>query len=97
MRSAPLCTLGVLCGTTVISYKTDSVEPARAVNIYPSNVCILLQSCIKPHHQEVKLELELDMQSPNYDTSRGEQIAWNVDGVAGNKDERKTEEKFFKK
>lgn len=37
------------------------------------------------------------MQSPNYDTSRGEQIAWNVDGVARNKDERKTEEKFFKK
>lgn len=62
-----------------------------------SNFCVSLQSCIKPQHQEVKLELELDMQSPNYDTSRGEQIAWNVDGVARNKDERKTEEKFFKK
>jgi hypothetical protein len=37
------------------------------------------------------------MQSSNYDTSRGEQIAWNVDGIAGSKDERKTEEKFFKK
>jgi len=39
----------------------------------------------------------LDMQSSNYDKSRGEQIAWNVDG-AGSKDEKKKpEEKFFKK
>ena len=39
----------------------------------------------------------LDMQSSNYDKSRGEQIAWNVDG-AGSKDEKKkSEEKFFKK
>jgi hypothetical protein len=55
------------------------------------------QSCIKPHHQEVKLEVGLDIQSSNYDRSRGEQIAWNVDG-AGSKDEKKkAEEKFFKK
>ena len=39
----------------------------------------------------------LDMQSPNYDKGRGEQIAWNVDG-AGSKDEKKkSDEKFFKK
>jgi hypothetical protein len=39
----------------------------------------------------------LDIQSSNYDRSRGEQIAWNVDG-AGSKDEKKkAEEKFFKK
>jgi hypothetical protein len=40
----------------------------------------------------------LDMQSSNYDKSRGEQIAWNVDGAGGSKDEKKkSEEKFFKK
>jgi DNA-directed RNA polymerase-3 subunit RPC5 len=56
----------------------------------------IIQSCIKPQHQEVKLEVGLDMQSSNYDKSRGEQIAWNVDG-AGSKDEKKkSEEKFFK-
>jgi hypothetical protein len=61
------------------------------------HVCVPLQSCIKPCHQEVKLEVGLDMQSSNYDRSRGEQIAWNVDG-AGSKDEKKkAEEKFFKK
>jgi hypothetical protein len=37
------------------------------------------------------------MQSSNYDVSRGEQIAWNVDGVNSGKAERKAEEKFFKK
>jgi hypothetical protein len=57
---------------------------------------VCLQSCIKPQHQEVKLELALDVHSANYDTSRGEQIACNADGVAGSKNE-KTEEKFFKK
>jgi Sin-like protein conserved region. len=61
------------------------------------HICVLLQSCIKPQHQEVKLEVGLDMESCNYDKSRGEQIAWNVDG-AGSKDEKKkAEEKFFKK
>ncbi|XP_069692182.1 DNA-directed RNA polymerase III subunit RPC5 [Periplaneta americana] len=53
----------------------------------------VIQSCIKPQHQEVKLELELDTQSSNYDTGRGEQIAWNVDGK---KEDRKAEDKFFK-
>jgi hypothetical protein len=61
------------------------------------NGAVCLQSCIKPQHQEVKLELALDVHSSNYDTSRGEQIACNVDGVAGSKNEKKAEEKFFKK
>ncbi|PNF16672.1 hypothetical protein B7P43_G05410 [Cryptotermes secundus] len=56
----------------------------------------VIQSCIKPEHQEVKLELALDLRSTNYDTSKGEQIACNVDGIAGSKNEKKTEEKFFK-
>lgn len=60
-------------------------------------ICVCLQSCIKPEHQEVKLELALDLHSTNYDTSKGEQIACNVDGIAGSKNEKKTEEKFFKK
>jgi hypothetical protein len=56
-----------------------------------------LQSHIKPEHQEVKLELALDLHSSNYDTSRGEQIACNVDGGPASKNEKKAEEKFFKK
>lgn len=65
-------------------------------NVLKDFLCCF-QSCIKPQHQEVRLELELDMQSPNYDSSKGEQIAWNVDGVTNSKVERKAEDKFFKK
>lgn len=39
----------------------------------------------------------LDMQSSNYDKSRGEQIAWNVDGAGSKEEKKKSEEKFFKK
>ncbi|XP_047108579.1 DNA-directed RNA polymerase III subunit RPC5 [Schistocerca piceifrons] len=59
----------------------------------------VIQSCIKPIHQEVKLELELDTSNPNYDTSKGEQIALNVDGMSKaplKHDNRKQEDpKYF--
>lgn len=59
----------------------------------------VIQSCIKPIHQEVKLELELDTSNPNYDTSKGEQIALNVDGMSKaplKQDNRKQEDpKYF--
>nr|CAD7202270.1 unnamed protein product [Timema douglasi] len=53
------------------------------------------RSCIKPQHQEVRLELAIDTRNPNYDTSKGEQFAINVDGSGNKKDGKKTDEKYF--
>ncbi|CAG2054136.1 unnamed protein product [Timema podura] len=55
----------------------------------------ILKSCIKPQHQEVRLELGIDTRNPNYDTSKGEQFAINVDGSGNKKDGKKTDEKYF--
>nr|CAD7409402.1 unnamed protein product [Timema poppensis] len=55
----------------------------------------ILKSCIKPQHQEVRLELAIDTRNPNYDTSKGEQFAINVDGSGNKKDGKKTDEKYF--
>lgn len=40
----------------------------------------VLNSRIKPVHQEVKLEFGLDTDSDRYSSSKGEQIALNTDG-----------------
>jgi hypothetical protein len=90
VRNMPLFHLFSL-GITVVA----SIQSSECMEFQNGAVC--LQSCIKPQHQEVKLELALDVHSANYDTSRGEQIACNADGAAGNKNEKKAEEKFFKK
>nr|CAB3265034.1 DNA-directed RNA polymerase III subunit RPC5-like [Phallusia mammillata] len=42
---------------------------------------------VKPKHQKLELEVLLDVSSPNYDQSKGEQIAINVDGCAGTSSE----------
>nr|CAD7426700.1 unnamed protein product [Timema monikensis] len=55
----------------------------------------ILKSCIKPQHQEVRLELGIDTRNPNYDTSKGEQFAINVDGSGNKKEAKKTDEKYF--
>lgn len=39
-----------------------------------------IQARVKPKQQKVELELPLNVQSSNYDKSKGEQIALNVDG-----------------
>ncbi|XP_078486655.1 DNA-directed RNA polymerase III subunit RPC5 [Ciona intestinalis] len=38
---------------------------------------------VKPVHKKLELEVVLDVSSPNYDQSKGEQIALNVDGIGG--------------
>ncbi|XP_067121880.1 LOW QUALITY PROTEIN: DNA-directed RNA polymerase III subunit RPC5 [Centruroides vittatus] len=42
-----------------------------------------IQARVKPKQQKVELELPLNVQSSNYDKSKGEQIALNVDGRHG--------------
>lgn len=41
----------------------------------------VMNSRIKPNHQEVRIEFALDTSSENYDYSKGEQIAINTDGA----------------
>ncbi|XP_067005407.2 DNA-directed RNA polymerase III subunit RPC5 isoform X2 [Anabrus simplex] len=53
----------------------------------------VLKSCIKPEHQEVRLEIGINTHSPNYDTSKGEQIALNVDGSGATR--KKSEDRHF--
>ncbi|XP_024940952.1 DNA-directed RNA polymerase III subunit RPC5 isoform X2 [Cephus cinctus] len=52
---------------------------------------VILKSSIKPENQEVCLEVAVDTHSANYDHSKGEQIAINVDGSSrhGTEDEEK--------
>ncbi|XP_063240681.1 DNA-directed RNA polymerase III subunit RPC5 [Bacillus rossius redtenbacheri] len=56
----------------------------------------VIASCVKPQHQEVRLEIGLDARNPNFDAGKAEQIALNTDGLPGRKDEKKPEEKLFK-
>ncbi|XP_046406356.1 DNA-directed RNA polymerase III subunit RPC5-like [Ischnura elegans] len=43
----------------------------------------IVRSKIKPHHQEVELELQLNTRSPNYDVGKGEQIVLNCSSAKG--------------
>lgn len=44
----------------------------------------VIRSCaIKPQHQEVKLEVALNIHSSNFDMGKAEEIAINTDGAAG--------------
>lgn len=49
-----------------------------------------LSARIKPKQQKIELEFCIDVDAENYDTSRGEQIAYNVDG------QNTTEDHYFK-
>ncbi|GFR03931.1 DNA-directed RNA polymerase III subunit RPC5 [Trichonephila clavata] len=49
-----------------------------------------LSARIKPKQQKIELEFCIDVDSENYDTSRGEHIAYNVDG------QNTTEDHYFK-
>lgn len=40
----------------------------------------ILRCCYKPENEEVKLELNINTDSPNFDTGRAELIAHQVDG-----------------
>ena len=40
----------------------------------------VLSSKVRPRNHEVEVTVALDSTSPNYDNSKGEQIALNVDG-----------------
>ncbi|GBN47274.1 DNA-directed RNA polymerase III subunit RPC5 [Araneus ventricosus] len=51
-------------------------------NISQDSTC--LSARIKPKQQRVELEFGIDINAGNYDTSRGEQIAYNVDGQSSN-------------
>ncbi|XP_055953004.1 DNA-directed RNA polymerase III subunit RPC5-like isoform X1 [Argiope bruennichi] len=51
-------------------------------NISQDSTC--LSARIKPKQQRVELEFGIDINADNYDTSRGEQIAYNVDGQNSN-------------
>lgn len=46
----------------------------------------------KPNNQEIKLELGINVESPNFDTGRAEEIAHEVDG---DKDNTKRKETYF--
>ncbi|XP_046662754.1 DNA-directed RNA polymerase III subunit RPC5 [Homalodisca vitripennis] len=54
-------------------------HPTRPAALPPENDNII-RCCFKPDHQELLMELSVDTENPNYDTSHGEQIAINVDG-----------------
>ncbi|KAJ9580202.1 hypothetical protein L9F63_004145, partial [Diploptera punctata] len=69
--------------------------PVRPRDISSDNFEVM-QSRIKPKHQEVRLELALDTKSPNFDTSKAELIALNADGSTNRSEEKKTEDKLFK-
>lgn len=46
-----------------------------------------LKTSIKPENQEARIEVALDTDNVNYDQSKGEQIAMNVDGASKPEDE----------
>nr|CAD7260962.1 unnamed protein product [Timema shepardi] len=81
--------LNVDCQKSAVSQHQRSHGAGYCTRAY------LSESCIKPQHQEVRLELGIDTRNPNYDTSKGEQFAINVDGSGNKKDGKKTDEKYF--
>lgn len=52
----------------------------------------VLESKVRPQQKQVELAMALDSKSTNYDESKGEQIAMNVDGTMGT---REAEELVF--
>ncbi|XP_048508033.1 DNA-directed RNA polymerase III subunit RPC5 isoform X2 [Athalia rosae] len=73
---------------------SDSVVseyPIRSAREGYDNVTFLKTS-IKPDNQEVRLEVSVDTENVNYDHSKGEQIAINVDGSL--KHEKETDKAF---
>lgn len=55
--------------------------PLKPINRLPDTNVKYLSAKIKPKQQKVQLEVGIDTHSSNYDRSRGEQIALNVDGI----------------
>ena len=43
----------------------------------------VVQSRVRPGNQQVELSLALNSDGPNFDVSKGEQMALNVDGCEG--------------
>ncbi|XP_071444238.1 DNA-directed RNA polymerase III subunit RPC5-like [Hetaerina americana] len=67
--------------------------PVRPNHLNYDNLPVV-RSKIKPHHQEVELELQLDTNSPNYDVGKGEQIALNCSST---KDKTQPESSEFER
>lgn len=55
--------------------------PVRPAKLYYDDVAHLAAR-IKPKQQKVELEVSVNIHSPNYSKSKGEQIALNVDGTS---------------
>lgn len=80
-------------------YLSNALQDRLYVYQYPTKPCgdgyctsDITKVCVKPVHQEVRMELILDTHSVHYDQSKGEMIATSVDGTKSNK---ASENQFF--
>ena len=65
--------------------------PVRPSNLpYDRTTTSVLDAKFKPEQQKVQLTLGINTSCANYDTSKGEQIALNVDGTSRKSEEEKT-------
>lgn len=57
---------------------------------------LLIRKCsFKPVNQELKLEMGIDLESPNFDSGRAEIIAQEVDGPSTSSGKRDTKQIYF--